>query len=60
MTFKEKCDIPEMEKRVGAMVAKIGKGKAMAKKWIEQEGDKKNPIVVRIVENLVDEDKEAL
>ena len=35
MTVGEKVDIPEMEKRVGAMVAKIGKGKAMAKKWIE-------------------------
>ena len=58
MTLNEKVDIPEMEKRVGAQVAKIGKGKAMKNKWIEQEGDKKNPIVVRVVENLVDEDKE--
>jgi len=60
MTVGEKVDIPEMEKRVGAMVAKIGKGKAMAKKWIEQEGDKKNPIVVRVIQDLVDEDKENL
>ena len=60
MTVGEKVDIPEMEKRVGAMVAKIGKGKAMAKKWIEQEGDKKNPIIVRVIQDLVDEDKENL
>jgi len=29
----------------------------MKNKWIELEGDKKNPTYVRIVENLVDEDQ---
>ena len=57
MAFNESCDKAEMEKRCGALVAKIGQGKAMAKKWIKQEGDKKAPIYIRIVENIVDEDQ---
>jgi phenylalanyl-tRNA synthetase alpha chain len=48
-----------VETKVGAEIAKIGFAKAMQKKWIQLDGANKN-VVVRIAENLVDEDKELL
>ena len=52
----EQADLAEMEKRVGAQVAKIGFGKAMKQKWIKKDGDK----FERIAENPVDEDQTNL
>jgi len=48
-----------VETKVGAEIAKIGFAKAMQKKWIQLDGANKN-VVVRIAENLVDEDKDLL
>lgn len=48
-----------VEAKVGAEIAKIGFSKAMQRKWIQLDGANKN-VVVRIAENLVDEDKELL
>ena len=52
----EKSDV---EGRVGAEIAKIGFAKAMQRKWIQLDGGNKNA-VVRIAENLDDQDKELL
>lgn len=49
----------ELEQIVGAEIAKIGFAKAMQRKWIQLDGANKN-VVVRIAEQLVDEDKELL
>ena len=38
MKVGELVELPEMEKRVGAQISKIGSGKAMKQKWIKKEG----------------------
>jgi phenylalanyl-tRNA synthetase alpha chain len=56
-------DVPtpksEVEKRVGGEIAKIGFAKAMQRKWISLEGDKKD-IVRRIAQELEDQEKDQL
>lgn len=56
MEMGEKCDMAEMEKRVGQQVAKVGFGKAMKQKWIKKDGNN----FERIAADPKDEDKTNL
>jgi len=49
----------DVEAQVGAQIAKIGFAKAMKNKWVKIAGEKKEK-VIRIAEELKDEDKEQL
>ena len=49
----------EVEAQVGVQIAKIGFAKAMKNKWVKIAGAKKE-LVVRIAEELKDEDKDQL
>jgi len=53
MQVGKKVSEKDMEDLVGKKIAGIGKGKAFKQKWIKKDGDQ----LVRIAENIVDEDK---
>ena len=55
----EAIEKAKAEEIVGKDISKIGFAKAMQRKWIALEGDKKD-IVRRIAEHLEDQEKEQL
>lgn len=59
LTLNAETNKAEFEKQVGAQIAKIGFQKAMKNKWVKLAGAKKE-LIVRIAEELKDEDKEQL
>ena len=59
LTVGEEVSKADVEKKVGAQLAKIGFAKAMKNKWVQICGEKKEN-VKRVVEELEDEDQIAL
>jgi phenylalanyl-tRNA synthetase alpha chain len=57
LPFNEAIDKARAEELVGKEIAKIGFAKAMQRKWIALEGDKKD-VVRRIAEVMEDQERE--